>query len=75
VLPDDYVLVTIDVGDLAVEDVAFLPADQRAFGGTWIREQRTPLLRCRPSSCRKTKMFSESVIRQPEAPDRGKAPV
>jgi len=44
-LPDDYVLVTIDVGDLAVEDVAFLPADQRAFGGTWIREQRTPLLR------------------------------
>jgi RES domain-containing protein len=44
-LPDDYVLVTIDVGDSAVEEVAFMPADQRAFGGTWIREQRTPVLR------------------------------
>src|SRR5258708_4316802 len=44
-LPDDYVLVTIDLGDLAVEDVAAMPAEPRAFGDAWVREQRTPVLR------------------------------
>jgi len=44
-LPDDYVLVTIDLGDLAVEDVSGIPADQRAFGDAWLRERRTPVLR------------------------------
>jgi RES domain-containing protein len=43
-LPDDYVLVTIDISNLAVEDVAFMPADAQVFGDTWIREQRTPVL-------------------------------
>jgi RES domain-containing protein len=44
-LPDDYVLVTIDLGDLAVEDVSGSPTDQRAFGDAWLRERRTPFLR------------------------------
>ena len=44
-LPDDYVLVTIEASDLEIEDVTFMPADQRVFGDTWIREQRTPVLR------------------------------
>ena len=44
-LPDDYVLVTIEASDLEIEEVTFMPVDQRVFGDTWIREQRTPVLR------------------------------
>ena len=46
-LPDDYVLVTIDLGDLSVEDLAQMPAAPRTFGDTWLQEQRTPVLRNR----------------------------
>jgi RES domain-containing protein len=44
-LPDDYVLVTIDLDGLPAEDVATMPADPRAFGDDWLRTQRTPVLR------------------------------
>lgn len=44
-VPDDYVLVTIDLGDLAVEDVAQLPAAPREFGDAWLADNRTPVLR------------------------------
>ena len=44
-LPDDYVLVTIDVNDLPVEDVVGTPAVPQGFGDAWIHEQRTPVLR------------------------------
>jgi RES domain-containing protein len=44
-LPDDYVLVTVDLDRLPVEDVAELPADPTAFGETWLAEARTPVLR------------------------------
>jgi RES domain-containing protein len=44
-LPDDYLLVTIDLRDLATEEVANIPADPAAFGNAWMREQRTPVLR------------------------------
>jgi RES domain-containing protein len=44
-LPDDYLLLTIDLRDLATEDVATIPADPAAFGDAWLREQRTPVLR------------------------------
>jgi RES domain-containing protein len=44
-LPDDYVLVTIDLNDLPVEEVARTPAAPQAFGDAWIRDQRTPILR------------------------------
>jgi RES domain-containing protein len=44
-LPVDYVLMTIDLDDLAIEDAVPLPSRPHAFGDTWLREQRTPLLR------------------------------
>jgi RES domain-containing protein len=44
-LPDDYVLVTIDVNDLPVEEVVGTMAVPQDFGDAWIREQRTPILR------------------------------
>jgi RES domain-containing protein len=44
-LPDDYVLMTVDLGDLAVEDVSDIPANQRDYGDAWLREWRTPVLR------------------------------
>jgi RES domain-containing protein len=40
-LPDDYLLLTIELGDLAT---ASLPADPAVFGDAWLREQRTPVL-------------------------------
>jgi RES domain-containing protein len=43
-LPDDYVLVTIDIDDLAVEILETFPASPAAFGDTWLQEQRTPVL-------------------------------
>lgn len=43
-LPDDYLLLTIDLRDLATEEVASLPADPAVFGDAWLREQRTPIL-------------------------------
>lgn len=43
-LPDDYVLLTIDLRDLAIEDVATLPDNPAAFGDAWLQERRTPVL-------------------------------
>jgi RES domain-containing protein len=44
-LPDDYVLLTIDLGDLATEEVVGLPADPADFGDGWLRERRSAALR------------------------------
>ncbi|WP_284947368.1 RES family NAD+ phosphorylase [Acidisoma cladoniae] len=44
-LPADYVLMTIDLNDLAIEDVMSWPSNPQAFGDEWLRDQRTPLLR------------------------------
>lgn len=44
-VPDDYMLMTINLADLPVEDATTLPADPQAFGDAWLREQRTPVLR------------------------------
>lgn len=44
-LPDDFTLLTIDLRDLPTEAVAELPADPAGFGDSWLREQRTPVLR------------------------------
>jgi hypothetical protein len=44
-LPDDYVLMTIDLDDLAVEVVGTIPAAFATFGDTWLREQRTAVQR------------------------------
>lgn len=43
-IPEDYVLLEIDLDGLAVETVAALPEDPRAFGDRWLAERRTPVL-------------------------------
>jgi RES domain-containing protein len=43
-LPDDYVLLTIDLGDMMMEKVAAIPASPQDFGDRWLREKRTSLL-------------------------------
>jgi len=43
-LPDDYVLVTIDLGDAAIEEVYAIPELPQAFGDAWLSEQRSPVL-------------------------------
>ena len=44
-LPDDYVLLTVDLDELDVEEVLDLPPDPAVFGDTWLEERRTPVLR------------------------------
>ena len=46
-LPEDYLLLTINMGDLPVEELANLPLKAAEYGDTWLRERRTPLLRDR----------------------------
>ncbi|HTW70375.1 MAG TPA: RES domain-containing protein [Acetobacteraceae bacterium] len=43
-LPDDYLLLTIDLHDLPTEEVVDLPADPAAFGDAWLRDQRSAVL-------------------------------
>ena len=44
-IPDDYVLMGIELGAADLEEVAALPPDPREFGDTWLREQRSLALR------------------------------
>lgn len=44
-LPDDYVLVGIDTGDLEIAGVADMPSDPRAAGDTWLKDQRAAVLK------------------------------
>jgi RES domain-containing protein len=44
-IPDDYQLIGIEIGDAMVETVDTLPDDPQAFGDQWLREARTPILR------------------------------
>jgi RES domain-containing protein len=48
-LPDDYVLVTIDLGETLIEEVTSIPEFPQDFGDAWLRERRTPVLQV-PSS-------------------------
>jgi RES domain-containing protein len=43
-LPDDYVLLTIDVGQVVVKRIDSPPAIPSAFGDLWLGEQRTAVL-------------------------------
>jgi RES domain-containing protein len=43
-VPDDYVLLTIDLGEASVELVRSVPADPSNFGDTWLQERRTSVL-------------------------------
>jgi RES domain-containing protein len=44
-LPDDYVLMAIDLSGLPVESLAMPPSDPRAFGDEWLRQWRSAVLR------------------------------
>ncbi len=44
-IPDDYVLMKLDLSGLAVEDLVVLPVDPRAFGDQWLEQRRSPVLR------------------------------
>ena len=44
-LPDDYVLMAIDIGEAAIEALEAAPDDARGYGDDWLRAMRTPLLR------------------------------
>jgi RES domain-containing protein len=44
-LPDDYVLMAIDLVTIAPEDIADIPADPRAAGDGWLGSGRSALLR------------------------------
>lgn len=54
-LPDDYVLATIDLDALLTETVNDIPDSPAGFGDNWLTEQRTPVLRVPsvlvPESC------------------------
>lgn len=43
-IPEDYLLLEIDLGELGVEAITELPADPAVFGDAWLAEQRTPVL-------------------------------
>lgn len=43
-LPEDYVLLTIELGDAPVDEVRSMPASPQAYGDAWLRERRTPVL-------------------------------
>jgi len=44
-IPDDYVLMTIDIGDpIEVETIGAIPANPRAFGDHWLLERRSAVL-------------------------------
>ena len=45
VLPDDYVLMAIETGDIVAETLAETPADPRAAGDAWLASGRSALLR------------------------------
>lgn len=44
-IPDDYVLMKLDLSGLALEHLAVSPADPRAFGDQWLEQRRSPILR------------------------------
>ena len=44
-LPDDYVLMRVDLPDEPPEEVAAMPSDPRSAGDEWLRSGRTAVLR------------------------------
>jgi hypothetical protein len=43
-LPDAYVLLAIELDDVAIEELTRMPADSASFGDDWLAEQRSPVL-------------------------------
>lgn len=44
-IPDDYVLVEIDLAGAACEEIAAVPEDPRKVGDAWLSEARSPVLK------------------------------
>jgi RES domain-containing protein len=44
-IPDDYVLMKLDLSGMTVEHLADSPAYPRAFGDRWLEQSRSPVLR------------------------------
>ena len=44
-IPDDYVLMSVDLDGLEVEVLGDLPPDPAHFGDRWLQQARTPVLR------------------------------
>jgi RES domain-containing protein len=44
-MPDDFVLMQIELGELVQEECAAIPANCQDFGDSWLRSQATPLLK------------------------------
>ncbi|TCR61121.1 RES family NAD+ phosphorylase [Bosea sp. BK604] len=44
-IPDDYVLVEIDISGSQIAELEAMPDDPRAFGDEWLAGVRTPLLK------------------------------
>ena len=43
-VPDDYVLIRIAIGDVPIERIGIPPEDPRAFGDAWLRSRRSVVL-------------------------------
>jgi RES domain-containing protein len=68
-LPEDYVLLTIDLDGLMIEEVGAIPMEPRAFGDAWLAENRTPILSV-PSTIVPE---SPNLLLNPRHPDAGAA--
>jgi RES domain-containing protein len=68
-LPDDYILLTIDLNGLAIEWVTEPPPDPGTFGDAWLAEARTPILGV-PSAIVPE---SPNLLLNPRHPDAGAA--
>ncbi len=68
-LPEDYVLLTLDLDGLAMETVSDVPAASQAFGDAWLAAARTPILSV-PSAI---VAESPNLLLNPRHPDAGVA--
>jgi RES domain-containing protein len=68
-LPDDYLLLTIDLNELATKEVVALPPDPAAFGDAWLREQQSAVLQV-PSLIVQE---SPNLLLNPAHPDAARA--
>jgi RES domain-containing protein len=70
-LPDDYLLLTIDLRDLPAEEIVALPPDPAAFGDAWLRDQRSPVLQVPSLIVPK----SPNLLFNPAHPDAARASI
>ena len=66
-IPDDYVVVTIETSSCSSEDVVVMPPDTVVFGDRWLASRRSSVLRV-PSFVAPS---STNVLIDPSHPDSG----